>query len=190
MAKLNYENEMREYISNKFVRSSNFPRFEKEHQRLDNFVRELTDSGIPLRNVKTIVPYNDYFRSKAYDDSKIKVSVVPDQHIFTNIWSTNSQRFLGRSFNLFFGNGIVEYDIKDNVFGFLFSYETSDPIEIEILKRLNLENFEDSLPSEYQLRVYPANTDKIKTALEEIESVDEKLKLKPKITKYIDDLVR
>ena len=71
----------------------------------------------------------------------------------------------------------------------LFSYETDNSIEIEILKRLNLRQFNQKfrLPSKYQIKLYPANTNKIKKALEEIELVDKKLK--STITKHIDALV-
>lgn len=36
----------------------------------------------------------------------------------TNIFTSITQRFLGRSFNLLFGNGIVEYDRMEDDFYF------------------------------------------------------------------------
>ena len=177
--------------------STIFPKFTEEHQKLDEFLTELITAGVPLRNVNRIVESKDFFG--AYDTSKIKMPgsdlnkglLSTRQNEDTYVFRSGSFRYLGRRFNLLFGAGILELDRANENFNFTFSYETTDSIEKEILKRLKLKTVNHGVNrTRYGIKVYNSDVEKIRGAFKEIKLIDKKLKLKPEISRHIDDLVR
>jgi hypothetical protein len=102
-----------------------------------------------------------------------------------------SGNFIGRSFRLLFGSGILEYDRNTKDFDFSFGYNTgmANSIEDVILTRLRVASYADSGVA-YKVRVYPADLDSVYAAYKKIEVVNGKLKLAKKISKTIDDMLR
>lgn len=153
---------------------------QEDIQRFDNFIIDLRKTGIPIRRIKVIDPVT-------YKESKIdpmKKGGVYDYRLFSLI---PSNRLMGRSFELLFGSGMIEYERGEGKFDFSFSYIPENRIEDEILNRLKLRYFKEDV---YSIRKYPASIRSIQRAHREMERVDEKLKLAEKISRTIDRLLK
>jgi|SRR3989344_2415358 len=167
----------------------------KEIKIVEDFITELQTNEIPIRDIIELSGENKLGRSNTYDISRID-PFHKKQSINLPYLYDNSGNFIGRSFNILFGGGILEYDRSKKEFDFHFSYSTGNNLKKEILERLNLESVSHGVVEgfknnvNYDVRLYPADLNEIKRAYQEIEMVDRKLKLASRISDNMDTLLR
>ena len=161
---------------------------QEEIGRVNRFVRELRTNGVPLRNVRVIRDRKT--AGDTYDFSELPRMKKGTSEEMPFSYDC-SGGYIGRRFNLLFGSGILEFDRFKKEFDFWFDYQAQGRIEEEVLSRLNLRNVHHHINEvSYSISVHPATLSNIQRAYEEIQMVDGKLKVAPRISRALDALVR
>ncbi len=159
---------------------------EEDIKRVDKYFKDLKSQGIPVQGIKQ----RGGGCLDTYDSSQINPTENKDSITLPYNYD-KSGLFIGRSFDLLFSSGILEFERTKRKFDFLFSYETSNRLEEEVLLRLGLAHVHEGSDSvDYRVKVYPAGITEVKKAYKEIEKVDRGLKIAPVISRKINDLLK
>jgi len=142
---------------------------------LDFFIRNIQADGIPLENIKVIttpdsVTGRDYVLTK-----HVEGKLVSDRHI-------------GRSFDLLFGNGSIQKSIVERDHNsFSFSYSHKNDLEKALFERMALQygSLNLIISGQYRILGNSVNVEKVQQFYEEIKAIDVKLRMLPDMDRTI-----
>ena len=148
--------------------------YSKDRNKIDQLIKDIQDANIPIKNIQDL---------------------VDDRRGFYNL----RPRIIDKIFDILFVPGKLKYDREKSEFELLFNYSVEtcsdspdERIKGEILLILGLDGVSEDLEYNlirYKRKVNPVTIDNIKQAYQEIEMVDRKLKLAPRISRTINHLL-
>jgi len=176
------------YVNEKFnIFSFDEEAAKKDDKLVDTFVFVLRTEGIPIKNIKTISDNKNIFDVHTYSIPQICYKKNDDALLYAKeIDYAGTGGYIGRTFDLRFGNCTLEFSRKTGEFGFDFSYEADNEISRLILHRLKLSN---PISSSYNVEIYPVQVKDIVKFDEKLQTIERKLNLKGKINDYLDGLL-